>query len=480
MVGRPVDEPVTIERTFPGVYVEEIPTGSRPIQGASTTTPARVLAFNQGRDPERLRLKYKAMATSAFSFFRGTCHLYWEDWRGDGVTVAAPLAWACGELHFENFGAFKGGNRLEYFEINDFDKAALAPCTRDPVRFLCSLLLAADEAGLPAADGRRLCQRFLDGFVAALRDGRIGWIERDVATGVVGSLLQQVHGRKRAQLLAKRTVLRKKGRRIRIDGVHALAASDEERATATRLVRIATAPGEERLLRVLHVARRIAGTGSLGVERYTVLVEGKGSPDRNYLLDVKAAERSAMRLSITRRQPTFPSEAERIVWAQRHLQAASPALLRSIADGHRSYVLRELQPREDRLDLSGTRHAFAAFEDAVHTMGRLLAGAQLRASGRRGAASADALTAFVHDGTWRSVLTDHAVTYARRVRQDFRAFKDARKAGFFDDQCAKRFTQGRSRFPDDEVAPPHRVCPASHKGAASRRARLVQIRPSSQ
>jgi uncharacterized protein (DUF2252 family) len=201
-------------------------------------------------------------------------------------------------------------------------------------------------------------------------------------------------------------------------------------------VRIATAPGEERLLRVLHVARRIAGTGSLGVERYIVLVEGKGSPDRNYLLDVKAATPSAMRRSITRRQPTSANEAARVVWAQQHMQAASPALLRSIADGERSYVLRELQPREDRLDLAGMRHALEAFEDAVQTMGRLLAWGQLRASGRRGAASADALTDFAHDTTWRSVLLDHAVAYARRVRRDFRAFKDARRAGFFDDQCA--------------------------------------------
>lgn len=429
-------QPVTIERLVPGVYVEEIPTGTRPIQGASTDAPARVLAFNEGRDPERLRLKYKAMSTSAFTFFRGTCHLYWEDWCGDGVTVAAPLVWACGDLHFENFGAFKGGNRLDYFDINDFDEAAVAPCTRDPVRFLCSVLLAADEAGLPAVDGRRLCRRFLDGFVAALQDGRIGWIERDIATGVVGRLLLQVDSRKRPQLLAKRTVLRKKGRRIRIDGEHALAASDEDRAKAIRLVRIATAPGEERLLRVLHVARRIAGTGSLGVERYIVLVEGKGSPDRNYLLDVKAATPSAMRRSITRRQPTSANEAARVVWAQQHMQAASPALLRSIADGERSYVLRELQPREDRLDLAGMRHALEAFEDAVQTMGRLLAWGQLRASGRRGAASADALTDFAHDTTWRSVLLDHAVAYARRVRRDFRAFKDARRAGFFDDQCA--------------------------------------------
>jgi uncharacterized protein (DUF2252 family) len=59
---------------------------------------------------------------------------------------------------------------------------------------------------------------------------------------------------------------------------------------------------------VLDIGRRIAGTGSLGVERYVVLVEGKGSPDRNYLLDIKEAKPSAMAPHLARlgiKQPTI-------------------------------------------------------------------------------------------------------------------------------------------------------------------------------
>ena len=51
---------------------------------------------------------------------------------------------------------------------------------------------------------------------------------------------------------------------------------------------------------VLDIACRIAGTGSLGVERFVVLVEGKGSPDGNYLLDIKEAKPSAMIPHLTR------------------------------------------------------------------------------------------------------------------------------------------------------------------------------------
>ena len=47
------------------------------------------------------------------------------------------------------------------------------------------------------------------------------------------------------------------------------------------------------------MGRRIAGTGSLGVGRFVVLVEGKGSPDGNYLLDIKEAKPSAMTPRLT-------------------------------------------------------------------------------------------------------------------------------------------------------------------------------------
>ncbi|EGW22269.1 Protein of unknown function DUF2252 [Methylobacter tundripaludum SV96] len=89
----------------------------------------RILIFNQGRDPDRLIMKYCAMRTDAFAFLRGTCHLFYQDWPANSPLNDAPSAWICGDLHLENFGSFKGENRLTYFDINDFDEAALAPAT---------------------------------------------------------------------------------------------------------------------------------------------------------------------------------------------------------------------------------------------------------------------------------------------------------------------------------------------------------------
>jgi len=403
----------------------------------SGSVPERILAANAGRDPERLRIKYKAMARSAFAFFRGTCHLFWEDWRGARTLDRAPLAWACGDLHFENFGAFNGDNRLDYFDLNDFDEAALAPCTRDPVRCVTSLLLAAGEAKLPTRDGRALGREFLETYAAALRDGRVRWLERDTATGVVGRLLEQIEHRTRLELLESRTVLRRGRRRIALDGKHALAAGRKDRVRVRRLIRAATRPDEREFLRVRDVARRIAGTGSLGIERWVVLVDGRGAPRRQYLIDVKAALPSAMGVVLAAPQPAWSSDAERVVWVQTHMQAASPALLRAVKAGMRSYVLKELQPREDRLVFNQIDQASPSLAGAVRAMGMLLAWAQLRASGRRGAASADALVEFAANASWRRAVAEYAASYATRADADHRTFREAWKDGFFDRQLGK-------------------------------------------
>src|SRR5436305_1962370 len=108
----------------------------------------RIETFNQGRDTQRLQIKYCNMRRDAFTFFRGSCHLFYEDWPTETPLNEAPYVWVCGDLHLENFGSYKSDNRLVYFDINDFDEGLLAPCTWDLTRFLTSLILGGSSFGL--------------------------------------------------------------------------------------------------------------------------------------------------------------------------------------------------------------------------------------------------------------------------------------------------------------------------------------------
>src|SRR3954462_2370620 len=99
---------------------------------------------NAGRYAELLAIKYAKIAQCAFNFMRGACHLFYDALPDTPLFRNVPLAWRCGDLHFENFGGYKADNRLVYFDINDYDEGALAPATWDIVRLLASIECGAD------------------------------------------------------------------------------------------------------------------------------------------------------------------------------------------------------------------------------------------------------------------------------------------------------------------------------------------------
>ena len=394
---------------------------------------SRLRRFNVDREPERRAIKYERMRQDAFAFFRGTAHLFYADWPQRSPLDRTPLTWACGDLHLENFGSYKGSNRLAYFDINDFDEAALAPAAFDLTRFAVSTLLAARAMDLPTSESRSLWNQARLAYSHALRQGKALWVERSTARGLVKQLLQTVKDRKQSSLLESRTTVSHGRRRLKINGLHALPASREaQQAVRRTLGRARVCRDAPHFFRVLNVARRIAGTGSLGVRRFTVLVEGHGGRNGQALLDLKQAAPSTLAPVVEARQPRWSSEADRVVTIQRRVQAVSPALLHAIRMGHNSYILRELQPIEDRLALAEARHKRRRLEDALRVMAEVVAWGQLRSAGREDSAGADELVQFGHSNEWPGPLLDYARYYADVVNAYWREFAEAYDDGTFD------------------------------------------------
>lgn len=385
-----------------------------------------IQAFNRGREAERLQLKYRAMRESPFAFLRGNCHLFYRRLPRGGVFRDAPNVWACGDLHLENFGSYKGDNRLTYFDVNDFDESALAPSSWDLVRFLASLHVAAAGMAISGANAQRLCRGFVDAYGTALSTGKAYWIERDTASGLVRTLLDDLRKRERADFIAGRTVVKGKRRLLRTDGKKALPALTAQRERVVEFMHgFAKHEPEPGFYRVLDVARRIAGTGSLGVDRYVILIEGKGSPDGNYLLDLKQTLPSSLLPRLRTAQPAWPSEADRVVAVQRRAQAMPVAFLRSVSFRGAPYVLRALQPSEDRIRLDQIGGDMKQLEPLIATMARMVAWAQLRSAGRDGSAIADELMDFGRRKKWKAPLLAAAQDCAIQVRKDAAVFDAA-------------------------------------------------------
>ena len=391
--------------------------------------PERIERFNAGREPERLALKYREMCKSPFSFFRGSAHLFWEDLSAQKRALpGSPTVWACGDLHLENFGSFQGNNGLSYFDLNDFDEAALAPSNWELSRFVASVCVAAPVLGFSRANANELVKLFLEAYRTALGHGKAHLVERDTATGMVKTLLERVKRRKRKLLIESRTSWKKGRRRLRIDGKHTLPATDDQRRDVARwLGKFARSQSDPSFFSVLDVARRMAGVGSLGLDRYVVLVRGDGGPEGNAIIDAKWPAPSSLARFGNVGQPRWKSEPDRVVAVQQRMQGTTPALLDAVKIGSGGYVLRELQPSKDRLTLKDARGRPGRLRSVISTMAHVSAWAQLRSSGRQGSAVADDLIAFADDSSWQRPLIDYGRLYASKVERDYKAFVRTQK-----------------------------------------------------
>lgn len=392
----------------------------------------RIAQYNRGRDAKRLQLKYSKMRSDPFVFLRGTCHLFYDRLPSTGVFKNAPPVWSCGDLHLENFGSYKGDNRLVYFDLNDFDEGFLAPASWDVVRMLTSLHVGGKSLGISAKEAQGLCEAFLQAYGAALSAGKAYWIERLTAEGLIRELLLKLRDRQRKDLLAARVHIKNRQRKLRlIDGKTDPVTAQDRARVEDFMKHFAKAQANPHFFKVLDVATRIAGTGSLGVERFVVLVEGKGSPDGNYLLDLKEALPSSLAPHVKCKQPKWPSEAHRVVAVQRRVQAVSMAFLQPVEMQGKPYVLRGLQPTEDRVSLDGARQSLSDIRTVVHAMGQLVAWGQLRSGGRQGSATADELIDFAQGQKWQGKLLDASQACAQQTLKDFASFAQAYDDGVF-------------------------------------------------
>lgn len=395
--------------------------------------PQRIKDFNSDRLPEYVAIKYQMMAENAFRFLRGTCHLFYEDLQTTDAIPQYPLSWICGDLHLENFGTYKGDNRLVYFDLNDFDEAILAPALWEVARMVTSIYTGLDSLGIKRREAVRVSDLFLRLYAETLASGKSRYIEPRTATGIVQTFLDKVCERKQKDLIRQRT--EDKGGRValRIDRIRFFPV---EKALRKELMAhmqdwIQTDPLLRRRYEVADCAFRIAGTGSLGVRRYVFLVRQIKNPSKYLLIDMKQAPPSCICQRVNITQPNWASEAARVVAVQQRMQNVCPALLGTTHFKDNDYVVKEMQPTADKIDFLLMRDRYKDIECVMEDMALLTASAQLRSAGRQGAAIPDELIAFGADHHWQKSVMDYAAGYAEQVKKDYKEYFAAYKDGYY-------------------------------------------------
>jgi uncharacterized protein (DUF2252 family) len=390
----------------------------------SGSVAGRIAQFNQGRRPDTLLLKYAKLRKNAFFFFRGTAHLFYQYASPPAVVSGAPLTRITGDLHLENFGAYIGDDGLACFSVNDFDEAVLAPVAWDLVRFVASLFVGLTVLNRSSDEAESLADEFLQDYARTLAAGGLRMVDAATVPGPIGQIMRAFPSRSTPGFIDERTDQTPSGRKLILDQKRFLRIADAERIAVVQLVEnFARQHPAAASLRVLDVARLVAGTSSLGLDRYAVLTEGQAGA--NDLLELKEVRGSCALPYLNCRQPGWPSEAARVVAAQRLFQDVPPALFGFAGTANRSLIVREYSRARDRLNVTDpgvTEHRLAP---TIRTMAQVTANGHLRGSTAEGASGAGALQAFAKEKAWKADLIDYARHCAAASQADYREYSAA-------------------------------------------------------
>src|SRR5437868_12089558 len=125
---------------------------------------------------------------------------------------------------------------------------------------MCSIQVASANLGFGATPANELCNLFATTYFEQLKNGYIRVLEKETAKGAIKEFLKKIQNRKRKQ------VINKKPRHS-----EPLSASFKKELTK-HLHQWAKRTTDPEFFKIKDMAFRIAGTSSLGLKRYVVLM----------------------------------------------------------------------------------------------------------------------------------------------------------------------------------------------------------------
>lgn len=385
--------------------------------------------------PDQFRAKMEKLTESPFIFFRGTADLFTRDLVG--LDLAHPRVLSNGDLHPENLGVLRAPDGTLFYGLDDHDEAGLAPLGWDLRRAVASLELAARDRGFEGEVRAQVVDAFLSGYLDARRaaaegEGQAG--PRFVAgrgPRSIRAALEKASGRVRADFLAKY------GEGGRFGGREDLAPLPaEQEAVARALVGYRQGLAidvekEARFFRVKDVAEKTgSGTGSIGLRRLWVRLEGKSKQDGDdVILELKERRGSVLERHAGV-SPLGARGARRVEEAVDRLWSGGDRFAGQLSLGGVDYRVRERHPRHERVALA--KLDGPALADYARAMGALvfdLHATPLPGSKKKPAALAKAQEKAAPADALRAELGRYAVEAADRVTRDHAAFTERVRAG---------------------------------------------------
>ena len=395
---------------------------------------------NGSRLPELVPVRYSRMMESPFTFLRGSpIVMSWDLAHGP---VTGFNVQACGDAHLLNFGSYATPERHLTFDVNDFDETVPGPWEWDVKRLAASCAVAARTVGHRTIE-REAARAATHAYavemqaLTELTTLEIHYAHTDVDTALlepsdpVGTEdLRRLAATSRShttmQAVTKLTEEVDGRRRIVEHPPLIVRLPDDEWAddfaTCYELYH-ASLPEERRQLieqyRIVDVAQKVVGVGSVGTRCAIVLFEGFRKLDPLFL-QLKEAQASVLEPWAGRSE--YGHCGQRVVVGQRVMQASSDIFLGwSHVEGVDFYVrqLRDLKGSVDLLALHETTlPKYAAL------CGRTLARAHARSLGP------SLIAGYVGNGrVFADAIATWAVAYTDQTDRDHAALVEAVRSG---------------------------------------------------
>ncbi|EGJ29470.1 hypothetical protein LYNGBM3L_63840 [Moorena producens 3L] len=412
---------------------------------------------NTGISKQDRETKYCKMACSKFVFYRGTNQLFWKDFAGDNRLKdfgnAKTKIWLSGDMHAENFGAYDNNRGEIVYSLDDFDDGIIADYQYDVWRMAASLALVGRQNGLSAEEQNNGIDAFSESYLDTMASYRGNdreletYFTKDNTYGKLDDFLEGVEASEsRQKMLKKWTELDPNQRRFNLSKVKlgkptASERQDIENAIADYQKTLTKKfKYDKNYFRVKDIAQRLlAGTGSLGIPRYYLLIEGEtSSQDDDRILDIKfqSSPTAYDYLSQQEREKydkNFNNEGQRHALAYRALTKHTDNHLGWMKLGDGYYSVRERSPFKETFDITELTKE-KRFVKLAEQWGQVLATAHARADKDFDAAlvpySIDKQVDELTDGRhkeFRQLVREVALTYADQVEKDYGYFLEKLK-----------------------------------------------------
>jgi len=399
------------------------------------------------RLPDLVPVRYARMLTSPFAFLRGGAAIMAADLASNGETTGINVQ-ACGDMHIANFGVFASAERNLVFGINDFDETLPGPWEWDLKRLVASIVAAGRFLGTNKSKCEESVMAAVSSYRKRIRQyaymGNLElWYsvinENDILKSLSPSaregaqkIMSKARQRTHMQVLGKLTdlvdekYLLKENAPFIVRETKTQTGRSIKEALGLFLESYFNSLSDDRktLLknyRIVDVARKVVGVGSVGTRCWIIFLIGNHSEDPLFL-QYKEAQPSVLEPYLSK--SIYSNQGQRVVAGQRLIQSAPDIFLGWGEQDGINFYIRQLRDMKGGVEFDPNKVKIENLDQYSSLCAWALALAHAK--------SGDA--AMIAGYVGKSVELDEAmvnfaIAYADQTEKDYQALVAAAKSG---------------------------------------------------